>query len=217
MLADVITSARARSLMSKKEGSWKSLDKVLNACWKMLSRGADHFNDPFHWPVLGTTGKEGISLRCVILREFLMPGRVMVCHSDARAGKVQEITADAKVSWLFYHPQRKVQLRISGHATLHADDQFADEQWAAVKAASRLNYCTIEPPGTPVDTPTSGMPDFLRNKVPALLDTEKNRRNFTAIAGRIDSMDWLVLRVLGNRRARFDWDETGLNARWLIP
>jgi hypothetical protein len=25
------------------------------------------------------------------------------------------------------------------------------------------------------------------------------------------------LRVLGNRRARFEWDETGLNAKWLIP
>ena len=203
--------------MRIKEDNWNTLDGVLKESWKMISRGAGHFNDPFHWPVLGTTGKEGVSLRCVILRKFLMPGRVLVCHSDARAVKVQEITADARVSWLFYHPQKKVQLRISGHATLHADDQFADEQWAAVKAASRLNYSTIEPPGTPVDNPSSGLPDFLRRKVPALLDTEKSRHNFTAIAGRIDSMDWLVLGVLGNRRARFDWDETGLNARWLIP
>jgi pyridoxamine 5'-phosphate oxidase len=203
--------------MRIKEGNWNTLDGVLKESWKMLSRGADHFNDPFHWPVLGTTGKEGISLRCVILRQLLMPGRVLVCHTDARAGKVQEITADGRVSWLFYHPQRKVQLRISGHATLHTDDQFADEQWAAVKAPSRLNYCTTEPPGTTVDGPSSGLPDFLRRKVPALIDTEKSRRNFTAIACRIDSMDWLVLRVLGNRRARFDWDETGLKARWLTP
>jgi hypothetical protein len=203
--------------MRIKEDNWKTLDGVLAESWKMLGRGADHFNDPFHWPVLGTTGKEGISLRCVILRQFLLPGRILVCHTDARAAKVQEITADARLSWLFYHPQKKVQLRISGHATLHADDQFADEQWAAVKAASRLNYCTTKPPGTPVDNPSSGLPDFLRRKVPALLDTEKSRPNFTAIAGRIDSMDWLVLQVLGNRRARFDWDETGLNARWLIP
>ena len=116
-----------------------------------LSRGAARFNDPFHWPVLGTTGKEGASLRCVILRQFLMPDRVLVCHSDARAEKVQEISGLDKVSWLFYHPQKKVQLRISGHATLHADDQFADEQWAAVRATSRLNYCAVAPPGTPVD------------------------------------------------------------------
>jgi len=215
VLIDVITSAR--NLMGKKERNWKTLDSVLNESWNMLSRGAAHFNDPFHWPVLGTTGKEGVSLRCVILRKFLMPGRVLVCHSDARAGKIQEISADARVSWLFYHPQRKVQLRISSHATLHADDQFADEQWAAMKPASRLNYCTTDPPGTAVERPSSGLPDFLRHKVPALIDTEKSRHNFMAIACRIDSMDWLVLQVLGNRRARFDWDETGLNAKWLIP
>ncbi len=203
--------------MRKKERNWNTLDGVLKECWKMLGRGATHFNDPFHWPVLGTTGKEGASLRCVILRQFLMSGRVLVCHSDARAEKVQEISASAKVSWLFYHPPRKVQLRISGQATLHADDQFADEQWAAVKAISRLNYCTIGPPGTPISSPSSGLPDFLHRKVPDLLNTGKGRHNFVAIACRIDSMDWLVLRVMGNRRARFDWDETGLDAKWLIP
>ena len=68
--------------MSKKEGNWNTLDGVLNESYKMLGRGAAHFNDPFHWPVLGTTGKEGAGLRCVILREFLLPGRVLVCHSD---------------------------------------------------------------------------------------------------------------------------------------
>ena len=203
--------------MKRREGNRNTLDGVLNESWKMLGRGASHFNDPFHWPVLGTTGKEGASLRCVILREFLLPDRMLVCHSDARAGKVQEISDSAKVSWLFYHPQKKVQLRISGQATIHADDQFADEQWAAAKAPSRLNYCAIEPPGTPVDSPSSGLPDLLGRKVPALLNTEKGRHNFVAIACRIDSMDWLILRVLGNRRARFDWDETGLNAGWLIP
>ena len=203
--------------MRKKERSWNTLDGVLNDSWKMLNRGAAHFNDPFHWPVLGTTGKEGVSLRCVILRQFLMPDRVLVCHSDARAGKVQEISASANVSWLFYHPQKKVQLRISGQATLHSDDQFADEQWAAAKATNRLNYCAIESPGTPVGSPSSGLPDLLGRKVPALFDTEKGRHNFMAIAGHIDSMDWLVLRVLGNRRARFDWNATGLNAHWLIP
>ena len=50
-----------------------------------------------------------------------------------------------------------------------------------------------------------------------LFNTEKGRHNFMTIACRIDSMDWLILRVLGNRRARFEWDNTGLSAKWLIP
>ena len=203
--------------MEKKQRKWDTLDGVLKQVWKMLKRGVAHFNDPFHWPVLGTTGRDGISLRTVILRQFLLPERILVCHTDARADKVQEIYNSDKVSWLFYHPKSKVQLRISGHATLHADDQFADEQWAATKITSRLNYCTTEPPGTAIDQPSSGLPEFLLRKVPTLLESEKSRKNFVAISCRFDFMDWLILRTLGNRRARFDWYHKGLNATWLVP
>ena len=203
--------------MRKKEENWDTLDGVLNDIWKMLDRGATNYHDPFHWPVLGTTGKEGPDMRCVILRQFSMPERVLVCHTDARAAKVRAISNFSKVSWLFYHPKKKVQLRITGHATLHANDHFADRQWADTKLSSRLNYCAIEPPGTPIESPSSGLPDFLLNKVPTLFETEKGRQHFAAISCRIDAIDWLVLRVLGNRRARFEWDAAGLNAKWLIP
>ena len=203
--------------MRKKHAKWDTLDDVLNEIWKMLGRGAVRFKDPFHWPALGTTAEDGVSLRTVILRQFISADRVLVCHTDARAEKVQEISNSARVNWLFYHPKRKVQLRISGPATLHADDEFADRQWAATRITSRLNYCAIEPPGSAIETPSSGLPDFLINKVPSLLETESGRKNFLAIAGRIDSLDWLVLSLWGNRRARFDWDENGVNAKWLIP
>lgn len=203
--------------MKKKEGKWDTFDGILNEVWRMLRRGVAHFNDPFHWPVLGTTGKDGGSLRTVILRQFILPERILVCHTDSRTDKVQEISNSPKVSWLFYHPQKKVQLRISGHATLHEDDRFADGQWAVTKATSRINYCTTEPPGTAIDKPSSGLPDFLLRKVPTLLESERVRKNFMAISCRIDSVDWLILRALGNRRTRFDWDENGLRATWLIP
>jgi hypothetical protein len=183
----------------------------------MLKRGVTRINDPFHWPVLGTTASNGAGLRTVILRQFLLSERILVCYTDARAGKVDEITRFANVSWLFYHPKRKVQLRIAGKATLHGDDYFADEQWAIIKMPGRLNYCTTEPPGTPVDQPSSGLPDFLVNKVATIRDSERVRKNFMVIASRIDSMDWLRLSILGNRRARFDWVANELSAKWLVP
>ena len=203
--------------MRKKKAKWDTLDGVLKEIWKMLTRGVTHFNDPFHWPVLGTSGSDGSSLRTVILRRFTAPDRVLVCHTDARAEKVREIIRHAGVSWLFYHPKRKIQLRICGQAGLHADDQFAEEQWAATKLTSRLNYCTTEAPGTAVDKPSSGLPDLLLNKAPTILESQSGRKHFMAISCGIDSVDWLRLSVLGNRRARFDWGEDGLNAKWLIP
>jgi len=200
-----------------KTGNGETLDGIVDEVWTMLKRGVTHANDPFHWPVLGTTGKDGCNLRTVILRQFILPDRILVCYSDARATKAQDIGHDSKVSWLFYHPEKKVQLRISGQAKCHTNDQFADDQWAATRITRRLDYATTHPPGTPVDKPSSGLPDYLLEKIPAVLDSERSRKNFMAVSCGIDSMDWLMLGALGHRRARFDWDENGLSATWLIP
>ena len=200
-----------------KKAKWNTLDGILNNAWAMLERGADRFNDPFHSPVLGTIKADGCSLRTVILRRFIRPERVLVCHTDARATKAQQISSFSTVSWLFYHPKKKIQLRIFGKATLHTDDVFADDQWDATRITGRLDYCATLPPGSPVDAPSSGLPDFLRQKVPTLLKSEKGRKNFMAISCRVDSMDWLRLRIMGHRRARFEWNEDDLTATWLIP
>ena len=201
----------------KKAGKWDTPETALKEIWKMLERGVTRFNDPFHFPVLGSTGQDGCRLRTVILRQLTLPDRILVCHSDSRAPKAEEIAKDDKVNWLFYHPKRQVQLRISGRAALHTDDQFADEQWAATRITSRINYCATQPPSSTVDRPSSGLPDFLLNKVPTLLESEKGRKNFMAISCRIDAIDWLVLQILGHRRARFEWDEDTLSSTWLIP
>lgn len=194
-----------------------TLEGVIEDVWEMLKRGAGRFDDPFHRPVLGTSGQAGCNMRTVILRDFILSERLLVCHTDARAPKATEIKKNNRVVWLFYHPRKKVQLRIYGTATLHPDDPLSNTQWAAAGVTSRLNYAAIEPPGTPVEKPMTGLPDFLRNTLPTLLDSEKLRQNFMAISCKIESLDWLMLSITGNRRARFVWDENKLCSTWLIP
>ena len=203
--------------MRKEKDPQVRLDEILDDVWAMLQRGVARFNDPFHWPVLGTGATDGCGLRTVILRQVLRPQRTLVCHTHTRAAKAQQIADCDRVGWLFYHPRKKIQLRVTGPASLHTDDDFADRQWAATRITSRLNYCALQPPGTVVAKPSSGLPDFLHTKIPTLLDVQRGRSNFMAIAGRIDSIDWLHLRTLGALRARFEWDNDGLQARWLIP
>ena len=203
--------------MKKHKRKPESLEGVLNDTWSMIEKGVRRFNDPFHCPVLGTLVKNGCSQRTVILRSFLLPERMLVCHSDKRSKKVKEIAACPNVSWLFYHPKKKTQIRISGQTTLHTNDEFSDEQWARTSLTSRINYCATDAPGTPAKQPISGLPDFLINKVPTLVQSEMGRKNFVAIATRIETLDWLALNILGNKRARFVWDKSGLNASWVIP
>ena len=203
--------------MNSRNEKSDTLNEVLANIWLMLEHGATHADDPFHWPVLGTSLERGCSLRTVILRQVNKPERLLVCHTDARSAKVQEIKTNSQTSWLFYHPEKKVQLRVTGHTTLHTHDSFADRQWADTSSTNRLNYCASEPPGTPIDKPSSGLPDFLLKKIPTLLETEMGRKHFMAIAVHIDFIDWLILKVAGNQRARFDWDKDRLHATWLVP
>ena len=200
-----------------KNRKWNTLESVLDSVWEMLEQGATHSDNPFHWPVLGTTAKEGCSLRTVILRQINTANRTLVCHTDARSIKVDEIRNFSHTSWLFYHPAEKVQVRISGQTTLHTDDPFADQQWADTGITSRLNYLASQAPGTPIDKPSSGLPDFLLNKIPTLLETEMGRKHFMAIETQVDTIDWLILKVTGNRRARFEWVEDRLKATWIVP
>ena len=203
--------------MKIKKEKWDTLDGVLDSIWLMLEQGAAHSDDPFHWPVLGTTTEEGCSLRTVILRQVKVSDRLIVCHTDARSAKVQEIMNFSQTSWLFYHPKKKIQVRVVGYATLHAHDPYAERQWADTSITSRLNYCTSKPPGARIDKPSSGLPDFLLNKIPTLLETERCRKNFIAIAVHIFSIDWLLLKITGHRRALFEWDKDSLQATWLVP
>jgi hypothetical protein len=203
--------------MKSQKGKSDTLEGILDHIWYMLEQGATRSDDPFHWPVLGTAAGAGCSLRTVILRQVKAPDRILVCHSDARSAKVQEITNCSQTSWLFYHPKKKIQLRIRGQATLHDHDSYADRQWSDTRITSRLNYCTSQPPGARIDMPSSGLPDFLLNKIPTLLQTERCRKNFMVIAVHIVSIDWLLLKITGNRRALFEWDNDRLRSTWLIP
>jgi pyridoxamine 5'-phosphate oxidase len=194
-----------------------SLNDIFDEIWTMLERGAARFNDPLHAPVLGTATETGCSLRMVILRDVDKSSRTLVCHTDGRAAKKAEIGLSPAVSWLFYHPKHQIQVRMTGPAKLHSQDVFADQQWEKTGLTSRINYLAQLPPGTPVAEPTSGLPDFLRNKVPALARSQKGRKNFMAIACRIDTIDWLILKKLGNLRARFTWQGESWQSSWLVP
>jgi len=203
--------------MMKKSNGWHTLEGILNQVWRMLHRGVGRSNDPFHWPVLGTTGEKGCNQRTVILRQFLQPERVLVCYTDSRSEKVKEIMGFPLSSWLFYHPKKKIQLRITGPATLHGQDTYADELWRSTPAAHRLNYSSERSPGTSIDSPSSGLPAFLSEKIQTVIDSENVREHFMAISCRIDKLDWLRLSPLGNRRAVFEWHDTGVTSTWLVP
>lgn len=190
---------------------------ILDRCWKMLVTGANIAKDPFHTPVLGAVSSGDCSLRTVVLRRVIEKDRLLICHTDIRSPKIQDIRNHPQIGWHFYHSQQKVQLRLAGPATLHTDDALADEQWGSSQLMSRRCYGAVLGPGTPSDEPTSGLPDFLEDRSPTLDESEAGRKNFVAIAGQVDFLDWYYLRAKGHRRAQFFWSDTQMSAQWIAP
>jgi len=203
--------------MFGKKQTFSTLDDVLNSSWRILHKGVRSFRHPFHRPALATLDGNGPQVRTVILRAFSEKDRTLICHCDARTPKVSQIRENPDVSWLFYHPEKWMQLRLSGKASVHTDDRTAESQWERVGPTSRINYCAEIPPGSPVGKPASGLPGFLRATAPKLLDHPDARKNFAAIVCRFDHMDWLLLKLTGHNRAVFRWKDNRLDASWVVP
>jgi len=203
-------------IFGKKE-TISTLDEVLNSSWIILHKGVRNFRHPFHRPALTTIDGNTPEVRTVILRGFSEKDRTLICHCDARTPKVSQIRNNPKTSWLFYHPKKLIQLRLSGPASVHTDDKTSESQWKKVRQTSRINYCAEIPPGSPAEKPTSGLPGFLRDKAPKLFDHPEARKNFAVIVCRFDQMDWLLLKLTGHLRAKFHWEDNRINLTWAVP
>lgn len=203
-------------IFGKKENV-STLDDVLESSWRLLHEGARNFRDPFHQATLTTMDGNKPQSRIIILREFIEENRTLICHCDARGSKVSQIRDNPNVSWLFYNSDKWLQLRLSGTASFHTDDKTAESQWEKVRFHHRINYCAEIPPGSPTEKPTSGIPDFLRDKAPKILDIPEARKNFAAIVCRFNEMDWLLLKLTGHIRAKFTWKDNRRDASWVIP
>ncbi|MCS6989522.1 MAG: pyridoxamine 5'-phosphate oxidase family protein [Chloroherpetonaceae bacterium] len=193
-----------------------SLDALLANAWRSLEEGARNRKHVFHLGVVATVRGDAPSVRTVVLRKAIAETRTLVFHSDKRSEKIAELRANPNVSWLFYDPNLRVQLRLAGVATLHFDDELADLQWKNSKLTSRRCYISL-PPLTKLDKAASGLPEWLLHRIPTLEESEAGRENFAVVETRIHSLDWLWLNSTGHRRARFVWRDGELDASWVAP
>ncbi|MCP1337398.1 pyridoxamine 5'-phosphate oxidase family protein [Futiania mangrovi] len=196
---------------------YSDLRAVLDAAWDMMGQGVRNRRHGFHHPSVGTLTPSGPEVRTVILRGVDRGGRTVRFHTDTRSHKVAEIAADPRVAIHFYDPAAKVQVRLTGTARVHADDALADAAWENTAVFSRRCYLAVDGPGTPSDVPTPGfLPQFETNEQTAE-ETDAGRAHFAAVVIEAVRLEWLYIAFTGHRRARFDWDGSDWQGRWLVP
>jgi pyridoxamine 5'-phosphate oxidase len=210
------TSTKPSLLMN---GLAYDLEAVEKDAWVLLLNGSLRAKEPFHTGVLATQADFGIGIRTVVLRKVATEKKIIYCHSDTRAGKIAEIQKNPVVSWLFYDAAKRIQLRLSGEASVHFDDETADAHWKSSSVSSRKCYLTQIAPGDIQDFPGDGLFPHLQGRVlPTDEESEAGRKNFCMIATEIYFLDWLFLHGDGHRRSQFHYEKGTLKTmNWINP
>lgn len=195
------------------------LRSILADCWRELADATADRRHGFHVPALCTIGVDGAPVaRSVVLRRIDADACAIQCHTDARSAKVAEIERDARVTWLFYAPERKLQLRIAAEARFIAAGPRVDDAWAASTLPSRRCYLAPRAPGSLCDAPSANLPEDVLDRRPTEEETVPGRANFGIVLTHARSIDWLHLASEGHCRARFVRSEQGgWSGSWIEP
>jgi len=200
------------------EGVAHNLESLETFIWQRLVTACASYKDVMHNPVVANVNEHGVNLRTLVVRKVWADKKQLAFNTDIRSGKWKEIHQQNKISWLFYDDVQKVQIRLSGIATLHSDDTLADESWGASSPSSRKIYLCNPGPSSISVIATSGLPDALEGNNPTPEESEAGRKNFGTIITTINWMEWLWLNSAGHRRAGFKYNVDGsFSANWLIP
>lgn len=195
-----------------------SLERIESDCWELLVRAAADAKSDFRLPVLGTQSLNSAAQRIVVLRAADADAGTLLIHTDIRSAKVQQLESNPTAALLFYDKARKVQLRVTAVASIHSDDELAEQLWQSESATSVKGYLGPLAPGTVCDKPDHNLlPEFIES-IPDRSQLDAARPNFAAIRFQVIQLDWLQLNRSGHLQAQFNYAEDRTVSRtWTAP
>ncbi|SDM82842.1 pyridoxamine 5'-phosphate oxidase family protein [Kriegella aquimaris] len=159
---------------------------------------------PFRFCTLGTVGLENIArLRTVVLRN-VDTNLQLTFYTDTRSKKIVHIKENKKVSLLFYHPEKLIQIRIEGLATIVKDRMILEKNWKDVGSANRKDYKTKTAPG-------SGISD------PSQIEYLEDSHYFCMVAVEPFKIEYLKLQQPHHLRVRFSKENAAWDSEFLVP
>lgn len=124
--------------------------KIFKELKKELKDGLTEKGHPFKYFTLGTVGLDHVArLRSIVLRELSDDLKISF-FTDKRSKKVIHIKENNKVSLLFFHPQKMIQLKIDGIATIINDSKTLDTYWKKTPDHLKKDYTTASAPGSKI-------------------------------------------------------------------
>ena len=185
------------------------LQSILDGMWQRLNKAVNDSADPWRLPTLGTQGLNGPNARTIVLRSADAANRVVTAQTDIRSTKILGFRKDPRVAWLFFDSTKQEQVRATGRAVIHHDDDITRRTWPSVPESNQINYATAHSPGTAIEAPALGLATSS--------DLTKAYGNFAVIRCEITAIDWLQLGTPTHRRAQYSWDGTEWLTTWTVP
>lgn len=194
------------------------LTGVHGLIWDLLEQGVSYRHSPFHVPTVATVTDGGQpELRTVVLRHASRKSGLLGFHTDRRSAKFVSLCANSAVALHVYDPKLKIQVRGSGHAELHLDDEQARGAWEKSNQMSRVCYSQVQAPGARLDTPSSTTFEDQKNLL-GHGTCVAGWANFVLVTVKVERLEWLYLKSTGNRRAMFCRNSLGeVAGTWLAP
>lgn len=199
---------------------YNDLDLSFAKAWDLIEPGASKRTSPAHTPVVASVDAQGHpQVRIMVLREADRLIRRLRFHTDVRTAKCAEIGSKNAASVMMYDPDEKLQLRLSGLATVETVGEMVDLAWRNSTPFARRCYMAETAPGVTAAEPTSGLPVWIEGKQPTEEQLVEARANFAILWFDVQTIEWLYLANAGHRRAKWIWDgeRARWSGQWLIP
>jgi pyridoxamine 5'-phosphate oxidase len=211
-------TAEEKQYFKEQEAKYTTLNDIEHDCWDRILRGALSSRDDFHQPVVGTISNNTSSLRTVVLRKVWTADKQLAFHTDARSGKLLDLSLNDSISWLFYSQRHRIQIRLGGTAKILTDTPLVHENWNKALERSVKCYMGTLPPSTIATEATSGLPAEYEFREPTRAESVGAIDNFAIVVTEVKWMEWLWLNFKGHRRAQFVYnDDLTFRGDWLVP
>lgn len=169
-----------------------------------LKQGAQRNDHPFHFFTLGTVGLDRAArLRTIVLRDF-SEKLVLTFYTDRRSKKITHIKENKKVCLLFYHPEKRFQLKIDGIAKVHTDEEKQKPIWDTMHPNAKLDYLTDLAPGTSIPDPNA-------------VEYLSHGDNFCTVEVTPFKIEYLKLQSPRHLRVRFSHENGVWGGDYLVP
>jgi len=186
----------------------QSKEEIFRNIKKELLRATVDKRHPFRFTVLGSQGEKSVQQRYVVLRS-IREKLHFIMYTDYRSDKCEELQQSSSSSLLFYHPTKKLQVRVTGEASIHRGDALARKEWDKVQGEAVSAYTSTKAPGSEINSPEESYEW-----------TDPDDQNyFSVIRIKPHTIEALQLNRSEHLRIRFllNEDQNIQKAQWLTP